>query len=56
MAKQTGPQGYQTEVEDLDQAATIPDEEHPDYPQIDLKHNVHRIEGAGHWVHFDKPK
>ena len=26
------------------------------YPQMSESENFHRIEGAGHWVHFDKPQ
>lgn len=25
-----------------------------EYPQMDRKDNFHRIQGAGHWVHFDR--
>ena len=26
------------------------------YPHMKKDVNFHRVEGAGHWVHFDKPK
>ena len=26
------------------------------YPQMDERENFHRVEGAGHWVHFDRKK